>query len=341
MKKYIFIALTALIMSSCGVLKDYERPNDITTDGIYGNALSGDSLGLGDLKWKEIFTDPQLQNLIEKALRQNTNMQNTDLQIQEVEYALKASKIAFAPSIYFNPNGAITKLWDPKSRDQYSAMTSGNSKTYTLPVTLGWQNVNFLQLRNAKKNAQWTVEQLRNVKQAVQAALVANVASLYYTLAELDEQLVLIKQTRENWGQYLDKERKLMEAGQANSAAVASIEATYWSISSSVVTIEDNIKIIENSLSTLLGESNIHINRGSLNSFKTPALVTTGAPINILARRPDVRDAEITLAKAFYDVNSAKAASGSGSEVKIEAVNLNDKISENESGEGLNLDMLN
>lgn len=308
MKKYIIIALAAASLSSCGVLKNYERPADIHTDGIYGDAQSGDSLGMGDLKWREIFTDPTLQALIEKALSQNTNMQNTDLQLQEVQYALKASKLAFIPSIYFSPNGNVSKLWDPSGRDQYSVMTSGNNKTYALPATLGWQNVNFLQLRNAKKGAQITVKQLQNAKQAVQAALVANVASLYYTLAQLDEQLVLTKQTQSNWGLYLDQQRKLMQAGQSNTAAVASIEATYYSISQGVVTIEDNIRILENGLSTLLGETGHHINRGALSTFRAPAIVTTGAPISILARRPDVRDAELNLANKFYSVNQAKAS---------------------------------
>jgi len=308
MRKILTITLATVLMSSCGVLKNYERPAEIKTDGIYGDAQSGDSLGLGDLKWRELFTDPTLQTLIEKALAQNTNIVNTDLQLQEVEYALKASKLAFAPSIYFNPSGTVSKLYDPYKRDNYSAMTSGNSKSYAFPATMGWQNVNFLQLRNQKKGAEVNREQLRNAKQAVQAALVANVAMMYYNLAMLDEQHTMITQTQANWAQYLDMQRKLMDAGQANTAAVSSIEATYYSISTSVITIENNIKILENNLSTLLGESAHEIARGTLNDFKAPDLLTTGVPIRLLNRRPDVRAAELTLASAFYDVNAAKAA---------------------------------
>ena len=308
MKKLSIILLnTVILLSSCGVLKNYERPTDIQ-EGIYGDVESGDSLGLGDPKWRELFTDQTLQTLIDKALTQNTNIINTDLQLQEVEYALKASKLAFVPSIYFNPSGTITKLYDPYNRAKYSAMTDGNSKTYGLPVTLGWQNVNFLQLRNQKKGAEVNREQIRNARQAVQAALVANVATMYYNLAMLDEQLAMMTQTQENWAQYLDMERKLMEAGQANTAAVSSIEATYYSISTGVLTLEDNIKIIENGLCTLLGETSHHIERGTLDAFHAPAILNTGVPIRLLNRRPDVRSAELSLAKAFYDVNVAKAS---------------------------------
>ncbi len=309
MTNKIFSFAAALVfMTGCGTLKNYERPADINADGIYGDAQSADTLSLGSLPWRQVFTDPQLQALIEKALVQNTNMKNTDLQLQEVQYALKASKLAFVPSIYFSPQGSISKMFDPYDRSRYSAMTAGNSKTYQLPVSMGWQNVNFLQLRNQKKGAQITVQQLQNAKQAVQAQLVASVASLYYNLCSMDEQLDMLKQTEENWATYLDMQRKLMDAGQANTAAVASIEATHLSIRTSVVNLESNIRILENSLSTLLGESSQRFSRGTVDGFQTPSVMSTGQPLQILNRRPDVRAAELKLASAFYDVNAAKAA---------------------------------
>lgn len=308
MKKILTITLATALLSSCGVLKNYERPASLRTDGIYADAQSGDSLGLGDLKWREVFTDPTLQALIEKALAQNTNLVNADLRIQQAEYALRATRLAYVPSLYFTPQGTVTKLYDPYDRSAYSALTAGNSKTYGLPLTLGWQSVNFLQLRNQKKGAEVSREQLRNQRQAVQAQLVANVATMYYRLTMLDEQLQMMEQTKRNWATYLDMQRKLMEAGQANTAAVATIEATYHSICSSIVSLEDNICIIENNLSTLLGETVHTVERGTLDTFRAPALLTTGVPIRLLARRPDVRAAELTLAAAFYDQNSAKAA---------------------------------
>ena len=299
-KAIISIAMTTLLLSSCGLFKNYERPADINTDGIYGNAQSGGEQSLGDISWREIFTDPQLQALIEKGLTNNTDMKNADLKIQEVQYALKCAKLAYFPNIYFNPSGTINKPWDPYGRHDYNTST-----TYSLPATMSWQIGSLGSLRNAKKKAQVNVEQLKNAKQAVQAALVANIASIYYTLSSLDEQLALTQTTRDNWGKYLDMEKKLMEAGQADLAAVSSIEATYYSISTSVVALEDNIKVVENSLGTLLGETARHVTRGALSTFQTPSIFATGAPISILARRPDVKAAELELASAFYEKNIA------------------------------------
>lgn len=308
-KNIIILSLAALTLTGCGVTKTYNREKvaqPMETDRIYGDAQSGDSLGLGDLKWRELFTDPTLQALIERVLEQNPNMQNADLTIQQVEHALKATKLAFAPSISLTANGAVSKMWDPYERAGYSNVP--NSKPYSIGMTLGWQQVNFLQLRNAKKGAEMTCEQARAAKQAVQSSLVSNTAIMYYTLAQLDEQLMLMGQTKANWAEYLKMQKLLMEAGQANAAAVASIEATYWSICQSEVTIKDNIRIIENQLSTLLNEPASSIKRTSLRSFVKPAIVETGAPISILARRPDVRIAETTLASAFYKLNEAKSA---------------------------------
>ena len=308
-KNIIILTLAALSLTGCGVMKSYNRDKvaqPIEIEDIYGDAQSGDSLGMGDMKWRELFTDPTLQTLIEKVLAQNTNIKNADLALQQVEHALKAAKWAFAPSIALTANGNISKMWDPYDRIGYSNLP--DSKPYSIGLTVGWQQVNLLQLRNAQKGAEMNREQARAAKQAVQASLVSNTAIMYYTLAQLDEQLVLMKQTKANWSEYLKMQKLLMDAGQANTAAVASIEATYWSICLSVITIEDNIRILENQMSTLLNEPAAKISRTSLSTFHAPKLIETGAPLSILSRRPDVRMAEMALASAFYDVNQAKAA---------------------------------
>ena len=79
---YLFLTLAVALMSSCGVYKSYERPADIKTQGLYGNAESG-TQSMGELGWREVFTDPTLQALIERGLAQNSNIRQADLRIQE------------------------------------------------------------------------------------------------------------------------------------------------------------------------------------------------------------------------------------------------------------------
>lgn len=307
----IVCALLGSAMTSCAVFKNYNREKvvgEVQTDGIYGDAQSGDSLGLGDLSWRELFTDPTLQTLIEKALVQNTDVRNTDLQIQQVQYALKASKLAFIPSISFSANGAISKTYDPYNRSEYRDAIAENTKTYGATLTMGWQNVNFFALRNQLKGAKVSLEQIKSARQAVQAGLVANVAKLYYLICQLDEQIVLMEQTVANWKTYWEMQKKLMEAGQANIAAVSSIEATYWSMVAVLDDLKDNRTITQTALCTLLGEPSHAIEHTTLATFQAPALITTGAPVSILSRRPDVKQAELKLAAAFYDKQVASAA---------------------------------
>ena len=300
MKKLFSIILAGMLLSSCALYKNYERPSDIITDGIYGDMQTAGDNSLGDLGWRNIFTDPLLQNLIEKGIRQNTDMKNAELRINEADYALKCAKLAYIPSFYFKPSGTVSKTWDPWDRNEYAA-----AKTYSLPVSMSWQIGSIGSLRNNKKKAEVTRDQLRNAKQAIQAQLVASIASMYYNLSMLDEQLVLTEQTEQNWGKYLKMQQQLMDAGQSNLAAVASIEATYYSIQTSVLSIKNSIHAFENALATLLGETQSDVQRGPLSSFQTPAVCSTGMPITILDRRPDVRDAEYKLAAAFYDKNIA------------------------------------
>lgn len=307
--KILTIALAAGLMTSCGVYKSYERPAEIKTDGIYGDAQSGDSTGLGDIEWHQVFTDPTLQALIEKTLAQNTNMKQADLRIQEMQNNLKSAKLAFAPSFAFAPSGTISGIVDPYDRDKYKGMMgNGASKTYSFPLSMSWQIDCFASLRNSKKKAEVALENQKSVRQSVKTSLIANVASLYYTLAMLDEQLRIAKETSETWKKNVDMTKMLFDAGQANKASVASTEANYWSISANVLELEHSIKQIENSLSTLCGETPTHIERGTLASFRTPAVCTTGLPIGLLSRRPDVKQAELALASAFYNKNIAKAA---------------------------------
>lgn len=314
MKRISFIIFSfsfLFLVSSCGIYKNYERPDDIKVDGIYGRALSGDSLGLGDLSWRDVFTDPKLQAIIERGLAQNANIRQADLRIQEAQNNLKAARLAFLPMLTFAPQGTISGMWDPSNSAPAanSAMFgNGASKTYSLPLSAQWQIDCFGQLRNAKKGSEVAVENMQSVRQAVQTALIANIATLYYTLCMLDEQLRISMQTQENWKKNLEVTKLLMEAGQSNKAAVASTEASYWSICASIIEIKDQITKTENTLANLIGEVPHPFERNSLSSFQKPSLCVTGVPISILSRRPDVRQAELALASAFYGKNKAKAS---------------------------------
>ena len=299
MKKIVFTLATTALLSSCGIYSSYERPADIKTDGLYGATVteSADSAGLAALPWRSLFTDPTLQSLIEKGLQNNTDMRTAALGIEEAEASLKAAKLSFFPSFALAPQGGFNSVDWAKA-----------SKTYTIPLSASWQVDIFGSLRNAKKRAQVQLESSKAYKQAVQTQLIATIANYYYTLAMLDEQLNVSKATADIWKENIKTYKALMNVGQTTSAAVAQAEGNYYNVCAQIVDLEQQITEVENSFSTLLGETVSSIQRQSINDWQAPQSITVGIPSYALANRPDVKNAELALASAFYSTNAARSA---------------------------------
>ena len=178
MKKQILYMLCATaLLSSCHIYKSYDRPEDITTSGLYrdpvadNDTLASDTANFGNLPWREVFTDPQLQSLIEAGLKQNTDLLSAAQNVKAAEASLMSARLAYAPSLGLSPQGTISSF------DKNAA-----TKTYSLPVTASWQIDLFGQLLNAKRSAQVTLKQTKAYRQAVQTQVISNVANMYYCL---------------------------------------------------------------------------------------------------------------------------------------------------------------
>ncbi|MBF1398696.1 MAG: efflux transporter outer membrane subunit [Prevotella histicola] len=298
----IIIAFAALSLTGCKSLYgNYERP-DVKTSGIVRDpvddkaALAGSS-DFGNLPWRSVFTDPQLQTLIEKALENNPDLLNAALNIDIAEQQLRASKLAFLPSIVFAPNGSIS---------HFGTHTS-STQAYTLPVTASWDVDLFGKLRSQKKAAQMALIQSRDYKVAVQTNLICNVANLYYTLLMLDRQKQIVDDmsglTKNTW----DMMKLQMEFGRARSTSVQSAEAAYYSVQTQGADIKRQIRETENTLSLLLGEPAQSIARGSLENQSLPTNFSGGIGVQLLSNRADVHANEMALAQCFYNIQEARS----------------------------------
>lgn len=297
MKKFIIIATTAAMLSSCGIYTKY-KPAETVPDSLYGEKVEvADTLNFGNSDWKEVFTDPHLQTLIEQALQNNTDYQSAQLRIEESKATLLASKLAFLPSFALAPQGTISSFDGQKA-----------TKSYQLPVTASWELDIFGRMRNSKKQAQALYAQSIDYKQAVRSQLIASVANTYYTLLMLDEQLALSQETETAWKETVDAARALMDAGQYNEAGVSQMEATYYSVQTSVIDLKEQINQTLNSMALLLAETPRDYERGKLADQKMPEDLSVGVPLQMLSNRPDVRSAERSLEAAFYVTNQARSA---------------------------------
>lgn len=292
-----------MLVGCSGIYKNYERPASLTQgmDSLYRNTtenvVNADTASYGNTPWQEVFTDPQLQALINKALANNTNLLNADLSIQQIQADLKMQRLAYYPSIAFQPQGTMSS-WDFNKA----------SKTYAFPIAASWQFASMGTIRNTKKQYEMNLEMTKAAKQAARTTIIANVANLYYTLQMLDEQLKTTQATINIWAENVRAMEAMKEGGMTNQAAVSQAKANYYNLQSTVPTLKNSITQTENALCTLMCEAPHSISRGTFNADNFPTSYSIGMPVQLLANRPDVHAAEMKIASAFYNVNIAKAA---------------------------------
>lgn len=297
MKKIISVLIIPALLSSCGIYNSYKRP-EVQTDGLFREATATeDTTNMGNLPWREIFTDPMLQQLIEKGLQNNTDLRTARLRVKEAEAALLSARLSFLPSLALAPQGTLSSFDGAKA-----------TKTYTIPVSASWEVDVFGKLRNAKEQTKAAYEQSKVYQQAVQTQLVSSIANIYYTLLMLDRQLEISIQTSSHWKENVATMRAMKRAGMTTEDAVAQSEANSYNVEASVLTLKRQIKETENTLSALLAEVPHTIERGRLEDWQQPANLTVGVPLQLLANRPDVRSAELSLKQAFYVTNAARSA---------------------------------
>ncbi len=305
MKKILIMAAGSLMMASCGLYNKYERP-EVMTDGIVrdpvaqnGALQSADTASFGNLPWRQLFTDPQLQALIEQGLKNNPDMLNAALNVQIVNEALKCARLAFLPSIALSPQGVISSLrTDP-------AVTT---KSYQLPISASWNVDLFGNLLNAKRSAQMQLIATLDYQTVVQCNIVSGIANLYYTLLMLDRQLEIVSDmeqlTKDTW----DK-MKFMHDNRVGyrSTAVQSAEAAYYQVQAQKVDLQRQLRETENALSLLIVQPAQSIKRNRLADQSLPSKFATGVSLGLLNNRADVHAAEMSLAQCFYDVQQARS----------------------------------
>lgn len=301
-RNIIILGLATLSLTGCKSLYGtYKRP-EVKTDGLVRDPINDQTTleganDFGQLPWRDVFTDPNLQAIIEKALTNNPDLLNAALNIDIAEQQLGAAKLAFLPSLALAPQGTITHFGSHVEA----------TKSYTLPIASSWEIDLFGNLRNAKKAAQMAMIQMQDYKVAVQTKLICNVANLYYTLLMLDRQKQIITDmaalTKNTW----DIMQLQMDYGRARSTSVQSAQSAYYGVQARATDIKKQTREVENSLSLLMGEPVHSIARGTLDNQKLPSNFSGGIGVEILSNRADVHANEMALAKCFYNVNQARA----------------------------------
>ena len=308
MKKLMIFAAASLLMSSCGLYNKYERPETVETQGLIRDVLSDrdtlavqDTASFGNLPWRSVFTDPQLQALIEEGLLHNANLQNAALNVEMYETMLKAAKLAFLPAVTIggnNPMGTISTLYtDP----------SVTTKSYSLPVTASWTLDLFGNILSQKRSTQMQLLAMKDYQMAVRAQVVSGIANAYYTLLMLDKQLGIVTEmgnmAKETW----EMMQLQYQLGRMRSTSVQSAQAAYLSTQTQANDFRRQIRATENALCLLIGRAGQQVSRSTLEAQSLPTEFSTGVGVALLQNRPDVHRAEMQLASCFHDVQTARS----------------------------------
>ena len=316
--KMIGVAAMTLLFTGCSLFKQmhgtYESQAVIPSDayGTGEDIKAANAKGsLADMSWKEFFTDPLLQKLIEQVLANNTDLNSACIAVEKSEASLKAAKMAYLPSLYFSPSGSLSSF-------DFSTPTKG----YNMPLQMSLDLDLFGSITNKKRAANAVLLQAQIREEVVRANLVSTVAQQYYMLQLLDHQLDILNMTDSLWNASLETEKTLWENGKIYSTAVNQMESSYLNVKTQIVDTRRNIRSVENALCRLLGETPQHIERsywGSAALKEHPDSTTgqrmfdmefikIGVPAEVLQNRPDVRLANFAMEEAFYNTQAARSA---------------------------------
>lgn len=287
----------ALLASSCSLYKTYESTETMRED-LYSNvAQQSSGENLVNIGWQNLFTDANLQTLINKALQNNSDLQEAMLTLQEAEVTHKTSKLAYLPTVLFSPIGSLTK-----------AGSAPTIKDYDLGIDASWTLDIFGGITNARRQAKAGEAYAADLKQAVECRLISMLVKDYYALVTLDRKAEIHRQTIQLWSENLEMIKALYESGYYKSPAVYQATASLAGIKAQMLDIEDQRHALEAEICRLLGEPATTVQRGQLSAFTMPEQIGIGVPADLLQNRPDVRAAERQMEMQYYNVLQKKGA---------------------------------
>lgn len=303
-----------LAMASCKIPTVTQRTENKTVPESFNN--SKDSANIANLQWRDFFKDPYLTNLIDTALQNNQDLMIT---LQDIEIArndVRMRKGAILPTVALGAGGGVDKVGRYTSQgagDASTDITDGKAVPDWLPnlqiaATANWEVDIWKKLHNAKKAAVARYISSVEGKNYVLTTLIAEVANSYYELLGYDNQLAFVRQNIELNKNALEIIKIQKEAARETELAVKKFEAEVLSSQSLEYEILQNIKETENNINFLLGRYPQAIARDKANFFdlQTPA-IQAGVPSQLLANRPDIKQAEQDLIASKLDVKVARA----------------------------------
>lgn len=299
------LVFAAAVLQSCFVAKKYERPELKTQDLYRTEVVSADSTSLANVSWDKIFTDPILQGYIKKGLQNNLDIRIAIQNIAAAEATMKQGKAGYFPTLSGNADWTHQQL--SKNSQLGAFLQDRSTDQYQLTGTLSWEADIWGKIRSNKRAANAAYLQSIAANQAVKTQLISSIASTYYQLLSLDAQIKVAEESLINRKESVETIIALKDAGNVNEVGVKQTEAQKYATEIIIADLKNNVIILENTLSNLLGEGSKKIERGTFESQVMQPEITLGVPATLLRNRPDVIAAEYNLISTFEQTNVARS----------------------------------
>ena len=301
-KQFMLFPALALFVSSCGIGQRYSRP-DLSTEGLYRDVTIKDTTTIANLPWRQLFADADLQRLIEEGISSSPDLKIAMTRVQQAEAYFRQSRAALLPSLNASAGLSVNKLSDAQGGNFIN-----NTRSYQFGLSSSWEADLWGRLGAGRRASYASLLQSRAYVRAVQTGLVASLASLYYQLLALDQQLAITESSVKNWTEVVETMKSLKASAVVTGAAVVQSEASRYAAEVTIPDLKLRIRETENTISILLGRKPGAIIRSSLSQQHVPADLNAGIPLQLLSNRPDVQQAEYTYRYYFENTNVARAA---------------------------------
>ncbi len=307
MKHLYNIAWTVALLSvftSCGVVNQAYQSPEKDSSHLFREEQPTDTTSIADIPWKAYFQDATLQSLISEGLANNIDLRMAYTRIQQAEANLSMAKGAYFPNV-----SLVGQIADRQTSTGVNGtqVLGYGSRQYTLGISANWELDVWGKLRSQSKSRYAQFLSSQSYRDLIQTSLIANIATSYYSLLALDEQVAITRQTVSLLEENLLTMESLKEAGLQNGAGVEQSRALLYRTQVTIPALETQIRTLENSISVLLGRNPGAIDRTGLAQQNLPPAMRTGVPAQMLAKRPDVRQAELSFRSAFELTNAARA----------------------------------
>jgi NodT family efflux transporter outer membrane factor (OMF) lipoprotein len=310
---FYIAAFVAVVLVGCKLGKEYQRPQ-VQLPQQFGTTAQAQSFAdtnsIADIAWKEFFTDPTLQELITRGITYNNDLQVAIKRIDIANAQAKQAKLLQLPKVDLQVTGAINRPSDNSLNGLSASAFLGKVyiENYQVLANISWEADIWGKIRGQKETVLAQYLQTQEAAKAVQTQLVSSIAQGYYNLLMLDRQLIIARNNLTLNDTFVNVTRLLRDGGVVTTLAVRQAEAQKQTTALLIPQLEQDIAMQENALQVLTGQLPGAVARAaSLNDLPLPTNLSTGLPVAMVSRRPDVRTTELALVMANAQVGVAQA----------------------------------